>query len=385
MHYRKLAIFTDCIHYNNEKGEVVTQNPAFCKQMQALASLFEFTIIYCPFDIFRPGLAVSKYSQKDISFYPLQKVGGKGLIDKLNILLTFPSWFRAFRHAHKHVDIVYQRFPNNLNLPGLFYFILFRKPVFGTYTGTWENYSGEPVTFRFQKWLLKLYFRGPVGIYSRKPIQKERLFQNFSPSYTDLEWISEKSMIEKKVEKLVTNDSFIPVFLTVGALVKSKNQQMILDAFLVLYKQGIKFELYVAGEGILRNQYQNFINLNGLSHCVFLTGQIDADEMKCLYRKAHFLIQASLVEGYGKAPTEAFFYGAIPILNNVSMASRITGNEKRGYLYNAKKSEDIIEIVQFVLKDRSKYSEKIYEGRSFAKEHTIEKWITLHLSRIHSI
>ena len=36
---------------------------------------------------------------------------------------------------------------------------------------------------------------------------------------------------------------------------------------------------------------------------------LDEGQMKSLYRSADFVLQASLVEGYGKVPVEGFLWG----------------------------------------------------------------------------
>ena len=47
--YKRLAIISDCVHMQNADGTIVTENHVYCRQMQALASYFEQTLIVCPF------------------------------------------------------------------------------------------------------------------------------------------------------------------------------------------------------------------------------------------------------------------------------------------------------------------------------------------------
>src|SRR6185503_5286133 len=140
--FKRLAIISDCIHMRNENGDVLTENHIFCRQIQALASYFESTIICCPFDKLGPQSVTSTYTLNSIEFVELPNVGGKTLRHKLDIIKTIPAWLKAFKHAHPKADVVYLRMPNNLSIPGFFYFYLRRAKKFATYTGNWDNYSG---------------------------------------------------------------------------------------------------------------------------------------------------------------------------------------------------------------------------------------------------
>lgn len=353
---------------------MVTQNPIFCKQMQALAELFETVVLYCPFDKYRKGMVATKYSSEKIGFYPLPKVGGNSLADKLKILSAFPAWYKAYSKANKEADIVYQRFPNNLNIPGAVYFRLKKKPVFATYTGTWDDYANEPASFRFQKWFLKKYFRGPVAIYCKEEVSGGKFFKSFSPSYTDAEWHAETDFVAEKATRLKKRNPFIPVFVTAGALVKSKNQQFILDAFLQLYEEGYDFRLYIAGDGPLKEDYRSFIEAHSLAGKIFLTGVLNEGQMKDIYRRADFVVQASLTEGFGKVPVEGFFYGTVPILNDVSMAGEITGSNERGFLYRADHVEHLVSVIKTVCLNPGLCSAMMAAGRNYACRQTIELW-----------
>lgn len=375
MRFRHLAIFSDCLHYFDEQNNVVTQNPIFCKQMQALAELFETAVLYCPFGNYSTGMVATSYRSERIRFYPLPKVGGNRLADKLKLLSAIPAWYKAYRKANKEADIVYQRFPNNLNIPGAVYFRLKKKPVFATYTGTWDDYANEPSSFRFQKWFLKKYFRGPVAIYYKKDLPGEKFFKSYSPSYTDAEWHAETGFVEEKVSRLKERAPFVPVFVTAGALVKSKNQQFILDAFLQLYKEGYDFRLYIAGEGPLKECYRSFIEIHSLNDKIFLTGVLNEVQMKDLYRKADFVVQASLAEGFGKVPIEGFFFGVLPLLHEVNLASVITGNGERGFLFKADQPEQLASFIKNICRELTILSPMIENGRRYARGYTIDQWV----------
>jgi glycosyltransferase involved in cell wall biosynthesis len=372
--FKRLAIITDCVHFYNNKGNVVTENHIFCRQMQTLAASFEQTIVCCPFDNYSKENVTSIYSDTSVRFIPLPDVGGNSFKHKIQILFTIPVWLKAFKKVYKQSDIIYQRFPNNLNIPGFFYFWFKRAKVFATYTGTWKNYPGEPVTYKFQKWLLKNFFRGPVAAYIRQPGINKKVFKSFSPSYTKQEWNEEIKQVEERVQRLQSGKFFMPVFITVGALVPGKNQQYILETFKKLRQEGFKCKLYIVGNGPLKNSYLHFIEENGMQDYIYLVGSKTHTELRGLYRKADFVIQATLVEGFGKVPIEGFFHGVIPILNNINLAREMTGDEQRGFLFSANDINNLADLLKGLYNKKDLLPHMIQNGREYARSQTLENW-----------
>ncbi len=372
--YKSLAIFSDCIHLNDADGNAATENHIFRKQMETLAAGFERTIIYCPFVDFTNEKVVTAYKKNGIQFRSLPNAGGNTLADKINIFFTIPIWLKAAMEADKKADVIYQRFPANLNIPAFFYFFFKRKKVFATYAGSWDNYKGEPLTYRFQKWLLNHFFRGPVFAYLHQNKIGTNIFKTYSPSYTIAEWNEEAAQINARIERLKLNKDLTPVFVTVGSLVPKKNQQYILDSFKILFDNGFNFRLYIVGNGFLKNSYRQFIEKNNLGNNIFLTGNKTDTGLRELYRQADFVVQASLSEGFGKVPLEGFFHGVIPILNNIGLAAEMMGKEERGFLFNVANSNALVEIISSLELDRERLSKMIINGRNYSSALTLESW-----------
>lgn len=370
-----LSIFSDCIHQFTADGRVATDNQIFCRQMEALASYYKHTEIYCPFVSATQNKTQSIYTVKSINFTPLKNAGGNTLIDKLKIVTTIPSWITAFRKATKNSDIIYQRFPNNLNIPGFFYCYAKNIKVFATYTGTWENYLHEPATYRFQKWLLKHFFKGPVWAYLNTEKKGNNIFNGYSPSYSLAEWEQETIQVENRIRKLKEKGITTPVFVTVGALAKNKNQQYILEIFKTLHQQSFSFQLHIVGEGPLFNEYSNFIVENNLHEKIFLRGKMDTKDLREIYRKADFLIQTPVAEGFGKVPMEGFFHGVMPLLSATAVAQQMTGvGNDRGYLLPLNDVKTTAAKIIKITKSISILPGMIQSGREYAKEKNLDNW-----------
>lgn len=371
-----LGLISDCVHTKTPDGRFASENHIYIRQMQALAKHFDSMVICCPFVEHDPTKVVSVYENPNISFIPLPNVGGDGVKDKFKLIAAIPVWFRSFYKLNKQVDIVYQRFPNNLNIPGFFFFWLIRKKVFATYTGTWPYEPNQPLTYRFQKWLLRKMFRGPVWVYAHEEGLGKNIFPGFSPSYSLHEWNEETDQVKQRVENLEHNGIKQLKLVTVGRLDANKNQMHILQTCLLLRKAGIPFHLTVVGEGPLKESYKQFVTENNLHESVTITGGLNYQQLRQVYRQNDFVVQAAISEGFGKVPIEGFFHGLVPILNQSALAPYMTDNGKRGFLFNAAQEESLFAILEHIYSTLpAKLLQAMIEGgRIFAQTQTLENW-----------
>ncbi|MBX2932313.1 MAG: glycosyltransferase [Chitinophagaceae bacterium] len=377
----RLAIYSDCVHVKTNSGNVGTDIHIFVRQMEMLSKYFSEVHIFCPFVIYKENYIVTTYTQKHIYFHPLKKLGGNSLKDKLTIFFYLTNWFKAYQQGNKLSDIVYQRFPNNVNILGFFYFYFKKKPVFATYTGTWDNNIGLSKTYIFQKYLLKKWFRGTVGVYSNV-INDDRIFKSFSPSYTEEEWLAEEENVQQKI-KAITNAGIQPLkLITVGSLIGYKNQQYILNTCVLLKQKNISFHLFVVGDGEDRTTLENFVEENNLTDEVTFTGKINTQQLQALYRTVDFAIQAPLLEGFGKVPFEAYFHGVLPIINNISMANYITQNNSLGYTFDVQDKFALYNILSTIHTNSKELEKRILASRNFVKQFTLESWAKQYQEKI---
>ncbi len=378
----RLAIISDCVHIQTPQGLAGSDVHIFVRQMDALSKYFSEVHICCPFVSYNATTPITTYTNTHISFIPLKKVGGNGWKDKIQLLLQIPHWFKAFKKAHQLSDIVYQRFPNNLNIPGFFYFYFLRKKVFATYTGTWEKNNQESTTYTFQKWLLQHFFKGPIGVYSTNTNLGKSIFNSFSPSYSEAEWNEETIQVEHKIQQL-QNQKNVPLsMVTVGSFIGYKNQQYILDTCLALYQKNIYFHLYMVGDGELMQQYKNFVHQNNLQQHITFTGKLNYNDVRNIYRKVNFVVQAPTVEGFGKVPIEGYFHGALPIINNISMSGYITQKNTLGYLFSVNQKDALLNVLKEVATQPNEVIQRIQQSRLFVQQFTLEAWAAQYYQQI---
>jgi len=303
----RLGIISDCVHFQNPDGRFGTETHILLQQIEALAFYFAEVVLCCPVVAFDDKKIATYYSINNIKIIPVPNVGGDSISAKLRLITVIPKWWNAFRKVDKQSDIVYQRFPNNLNIPGFFYFKWKGKKTFATYTGTWKPYQNEPVTYRFQRWLLQHSFKGPVWGYINEAPDNPNIHAGFSPSYKKNVWDEETEQVSKRIQQLQKENLSVLKMITVGALVANKNQQLILNACLQLKNANINFTLTIVGGGVLEETYKTFIQKHSLQNQIYLAGKKTSEELRLLYREHDFVVQAPIQEGFGKVPIEGFF------------------------------------------------------------------------------
>ena len=370
----KLGILSDCIHYRTADGRVGTENHILLRQLQQLCSHFSATLICCPFAPLDDKKVISTYTSSNISFSPLPVVGGETVKAKLQLAAAIPLWWNAYRKVDKHSDIVYQRFPNNLNIPAFFYFLLKKKKVFATYTGTWKGYEGEAFTYKMQRLMLERWFRGPVWVYDEQARDNSRIKPGFSPSYSIAEWHEETEQVNERLARLRTATPGVYRFITVGTLIDYKNQLAIVKACAQLKKHQFPFSLTIVGDGPMRQEIEDYVKANDLQEQVILAGKKDQAALRRLYRQHDFVIQAPLKEGFGKVPVEGFFHGVIPIINNISLAKQMMAGGDRGFLFDAGKPNDLAETLLSLPARNHLLPAMIENGRKYAQSQTLEAW-----------
>jgi glycosyltransferase involved in cell wall biosynthesis len=373
MHYKRLGIISDCIHFYTNEGKVGTEIHIFLHQMEALSVYFSEVTIACPFSDFRAGSVYTTYSEKHIQFIPLPIVGGDSVKDKVKIISTFPKWYSIYKQLNRLSDIIYMRLPDNVSLPAFFYYYFKKKNAFITYTGTWDNFKGGAITWRFEKWLLRNVFKGPYWVYTNKIKESLYMQKGFSPSYTRSFWHAQTTLIENKKREFRKRKDILR-FITVGSLVPYKNQLAIIEACRHLKEQQKAFSLTVVGDGNLRELYKQKIKEYGLEDEISLTGKKTRDELSILFTESDFVIQMPYQESYGKVPMEGLFFGLIPILSNVGLAAAFISEKQLGYICSPDDIDTLATILLSLYTNQNRFINMIDKGRAFIYYHTLENW-----------
>ena len=152
-----------------------------------------------------------------------------------------------------------------------------------------------------------------------------------------------------------------PYLLYVGNDYPHKNLKRLKLAFEKLIKQGLDYELVLAGTDSF----------------------VDDEELDKLYRNAELFIFPSLSEGFGLPPLEAMTRGVGVVCSNIPCLVEILGNA--AIYFNPLDIDDIAEKIKKVLLDKDLKDELIKRGYERIKKYNWQKMAEETLETYNSI
>lgn len=161
------------------------------------------------------------------------------------------------------------------------------------------------------------------------------------------------------IPNVIDTDLFYPVpnkdnkkytFITVGHLVSSKNQLMILES---MKEMGCRCKLLVIGDGYMKKSLKNYADDNKLD--VDFLGNIENIKLPDLYNRANCFVLPSFYETFGVVFAEALACGLPVISGNIGGVREIV-NKTNGILVNPKSQKELGEAMRYMMKHSKKYN-----------------------------
>ncbi|GAA3621402.1 glycosyltransferase family 4 protein [Flavivirga jejuensis] len=268
----------------------------------------------------------SAYQHNNINFNRVPEVVFTSLSKFIKSVFKLPIIIYTIFKVCKKADHIHLRCPGNMGLLGCLVQVLFPKKVkTAKYAGNWDPKAKQPMSYRFQRWLLSsTFFTKNITtlVYGNWPDQTKNIKTFFTASYTKQEIVTPKTRDYSETLK----------FVFVGSLVIGKRPLLAIKIVEALYKQGKKVHLDLYGDGILNEELQDYVITNKLEAIVNILGNQQKEVVKEVLKETHFLILPSKSEGWPKVIAEAMFFGAIPIATSVSCVPFMLDYGARGVL-----------------------------------------------------
>ncbi|MCF7568974.1 glycosyltransferase [Sabulilitoribacter arenilitoris] len=320
----RFLIISHTIH--KEQGNLLYAYAPYVREMNIWLKHVNKVEIIAPKTLENVSEINLAYRHDNIYFNHIPTISFTSIKNTLKSLILIPKiLFKIFK-ACENADHIHLRCPGNIGLLGCLVQIFFPKKIkTAKYAGNWNPDSKQPLSYRFQKWILSNTFftkNMQVLVYGNWKNQTKNIKSFFTASYYDSE-------IEKPLERDYYNKLN---FIFVGSLVKGKRPLLAIKIIELLKKEGknVSFELF--GDGVLKEKLQDYITINKLDDVITLKGNQKKEVIKKALKKAHFLILPSKSEGWPKAIAEAMFFGTIPIATKISCIPFMLDYGNRGIL-----------------------------------------------------
>ena len=127
----------------------------------------------------------------------------------------------------------------------------------------------------------------------------------------------------------------VPRLVCIGRLSGQKGQLILLQAAAALMRDGVPFELVLAGDGEMRAVVEAAINRLGLQKHVRITGWIDAAEVRAELLAARALVLPSFAEGLPVVVMEAMALGRPVLTTYIAGIPELVQHGRTGWLFPA--------------------------------------------------
>jgi glycosyltransferase involved in cell wall biosynthesis len=312
------------------------------------------------------------YSGKIERIYPIPAISLVSVSQVFRTVFLTPVIIWQIFKVMRKADHIHLRCPGNIGLLGCLVQIFFpKKPKTAKYAGNWDPNSKQPLSYRFQKWLLSntlLTKNMQVLVYGEWPGMSKNIKPFFTATYP-----------EHKVPAVIEKDFNPPFrFVFAGSLSPGKRPLYAVQLIERLRSEGYSCELSMYGDGVEAVNVKSYVQKNSLTEFVHIHGNQPAEVVEQAFKEGHFMILPSKSEGWPKVVAESMFWGSIPLVTPVSCVPWMLDNGIRGILIEADLDKDTAKIVEYLndisrLRDMSMAAQKwshLYTLDSFEREIT---------------
>ncbi|MEM7288003.1 MAG: glycosyltransferase [Actinomycetota bacterium] len=295
----------------------------FAKQMDAIAELFDETVVHVPVIADPPAGAASAQSpflHDRLRIEPLPHLEGSGLRRRLRL----PWWLirstGRLVSGVRRADAVHTPIPGDIGTIGIVLAEAWRRPLLVRYCGNWlvERTRAE----RLWHW----YMRRRAG-GRRVMLATGGAADPPAPDTPALTWIFSASLRSDELPAagpdLKQSPSHGLRLITVGRQEPYKGTGAIIDAMPQIRREHPGATLDVIGDGTALDDFRMRAEAAGVGEAVAFHGLVHHDEVIAMLLRAHVFVFPTKSEGFPKVVAEALACGTPVVASPVSVIPSI--------------------------------------------------------------
>jgi len=155
-------------------------------------------------------------------------------------------------------------------------------------------------------------------------------------------------------------------FLNLALMSEKKGQQDLLEAFSNLLQEGVTAELWLAGEGPLRQRLEEIAVNSGVRGAVRFLGMIEPDDVPRLLGEVNVMVVSSHYETFGVVAAEALMAGLPVVATRCGGPECIVG-EGDGILVPPRDPDAMYRAMSVVLENLSHYDSALIAQRAMER------------------
>jgi len=359
----KFAIITHVPHGCNGKGYFAYA--PYVREMNIWTKFVDEVILVAPLELQEETPIHINYEHKKIDFRTIQSMDLLTFRSKITALMRLPKTFFSIYKSMRTADHIHLRCPGNIGLLGCLTQILFpSKPKTAKYAGNWDPNAAQPLSYRFQKWLLNNTFltkNMQVLVYGEWAGSSSNIKPFFTATYREHDKIE---IAPRLLEK-----PLIMVFA--GTLAPGKRPLYAVQLVEKLNAAGCNIKLKFYGDGSEKLKLETYCIQNQLQDTVAFMGNANEITLRKAYQQSHFVILPSQSEGWPKVIAEAMFWGSVPVASAVSCVPDMLDKGERGVLLSMDLHSDVGQL-QDLLNDSERYKQSSENGMNWSRKYTLD-------------
>ncbi|MFU1993389.1 glycosyltransferase family 4 protein [Priestia megaterium] len=179
------------------------------------------------------------------------------------------------------------------------------------------------------------------------------------------------------VELEVSKNTKKKKIIAVGRLVAQKNHKLLIRAFKLVHDKFPQYDLYIYGEGHLREELTSLIKEQGIEQSVFLPGQVANIHEKMA--ESEIFVLSSNYEGLSNALLEAMSIGLPVVSTNCAGSNEVIRDRENGLMISKGSERELVDAISQLITD-AELREKIASGaiedsKNFKKEKVLKQWV----------
>ncbi len=361
----RLLVVSHVVHHQ-VGGRIAAYTP-YAAEIDEWANRFQEVVVACPVSTSRWPDDCSEIRAPNLSLAAVVEAGGESMAAKVRQALLVPLMCIQLLRQMRSADVIHVRCPGNLGLLGVVLAPLLRKPRIAKYAGQWDDYVGEPWSFRLQRVILgSRWWAAPVTVYGRRPQDRDHVVDFFSSAMTD-----EEADAGLRVAEARHRQQGRLRVLFVGRLSRQKHAEVVIEAVAALRGEGLDVEARIIGDGPEKDRLVALSQQLQVADVVELPGALDMADVLAEYATSDTLVLASETEGFPKAAIEAMSFGLVVVGSDIGRLREFLA-DGRGHTVPPGDTAAVIDALRAVAADPALADAAGRAAAAFARNYTLE-------------
>lgn len=137
-----------------------------------------------------------------------------------------------------------------------------------------------------------------------------------------------------------------PIFIFAGHLIPRKGVKELLQACLSLQQKKYQdYTLLIVGDGLQRQELENFVAQNNLQDNVRWVGYVNYEQVGAYYQQADIFVFPTLEDVWGLVAVEAMMFGKPILCSQWAGAAEMVKDGENGYIFDPYQPEKLAELM----------------------------------------